>query len=455
MKIFFDIDGTLTDFEGFILKHRNYIEKKYGFSITNKKGYDIDEMFELKEKFFDQGFSKEVSKAKSEKILNEFWYKYYFNYCVMTKFRKGVKETLNKLKESGYEIIIVSSRKKTCDKSFIGKLVKYSTILKFKFNRINYNEIVFFENDEEKMKYLKKQDRDSIKVDDKPEIIDELSTYSKCICVSSSYNDKNFNENVCKIQSFENDEVINQVDEIIKRESSLDSISNLQLYSGIKKTERFYKIIKAIGTPFVKIAFKPIILNKQNISSEKPLIYAPNHRKTLDPFFIVLSSDDAIHWAALKRFFTGEDSIFNNSKNHFLCFLTSKIFEGIGAVPVDRGGDTTEMTNTINYYLSNSSNVGIFPEGTTNKHPNEKKLLEIKSGILHFAKDNHALIQPVSIYWTTNNPKNKVVINYGKAFSMDNLTIDEGKEKWNNEILDCLSQCEKYDEENKTLKLKY
>ncbi len=364
--------------------------------------------------------------------------------------------------DSNYEVEICSSRKKTCEKSLIGKLVKLSTILKFKINRIKYNKIVFFPSDEEKINYLKLNSRDSIIVDDKPEIIKNLSNFTKCLCVSSNYNNVSFNENVSIIKSFENNELFNKAENIknaISDQQKKHSVTNLNLYHGIKYTEKFYKVIRALGTPFVKIAFKPIILNKQNISPEKPLIYSPNHRKTLDPFFIVLSSDDAIHWAALKRFFTGEDSIFNNSKNKFLCFLTTKIFKGIGAVPVDRGGDTSEMIDTINYYLSNNCNVGIFPEGTTNKNPSKKELLEIKSGILHFAKDNNAIIQPVSIYWPSSEKqsKNKVIINYGKPFSMDNLSIEEGKEKWNNEVLFGLEQNKKYfdehiDTKNKILK---
>lgn len=216
-------------------------------------------------------------------------------------------------------------------------------------------------------------------------------------------------------------------------------------YPNLKSTERIYKMMKLIGTPIVSNMFHPIIINKKNISDKKPLIYAPNHRKTLDPFFIVMSSDDAIHWAALKRFFTGDDSIFNNSKNPFLCYLTSKLFKGMGLIPIERGGDNSDAISMLNYCLKNKSCIGIFPEGTTNKNPDTQELLEIKKGFLHFAKDNGALIQPVSIVWFPQNVsrKNRVVINYREPFSMENLAIEEGKKKWIDSVLNGIYESQK------------
>lgn len=49
--------------------------------------------------------------------------------------------------------------------------------------------------------------------------------------------------------------------------------------------------------------------------------------------------NNAVHWMALKRFFTGEDSIFNNNKNPILCKMTTLIFKSIGAVPIIRDQD--------------------------------------------------------------------------------------------------------------------
>ena len=76
MKIVFDIDGTLTNFEKFIIENKKYIEQKYFIELTNLYGYDVDEMFDIKNKFQDVNEGKE----KSKEIMNDFWDKYYFKY---------------------------------------------------------------------------------------------------------------------------------------------------------------------------------------------------------------------------------------------------------------------------------------------------------------------------------------------------------------------------------------
>ena len=272
-----------------------------------------------------------------------------------------------------------------------------------------------------------------IHVDDKESIINSLPSDIKCMYISSSYN-KNIDEKkAVKVDTYENWNLINKIDKI-----SVDKkVENVVTYPNIKNTEFNYKLVKSIGTPFVKFLYKPIILNKQNLVSNGPVVYASNHRKTLDPFFLVMSVDDAIHWAALRRFFTGEDSIFNNSKNPILCKITSKLFHGMGLIPVNRGGDNHEMIDLTNYYLKNGSNIGIFPEGTTNKNPANGEILEVKNGAFRFAKDNNALIQPISIVWfpKLKKIKHRVIINYGVPFTMSNITIEEGKKIWTDSVL--------------------
>ena len=120
----------------------------------------------------------------------------------------------------------------------------------------------------------------------------------------------------------------------------------------------------------------------------------------------------------MKRFFTGEDSIFNNNKNFFLRKLTALLFKELGYIPVERGGNNREAIEITNYCLKNGSSVGIFPEGTTNKKPKERELLPIKNGIFYFSKNNDVEIQPISIVWFPKGAcvPNKVVINYRKPF---------------------------------------
>lgn len=89
----------------------------------------------------------------------------------------------------------------------------------------------------------------------------------------------------------------------------------------------FYRIVQVLDYIAV-LRYQPLILNKDNQISKNGVIYAPNHRKTMDAFIMVAAVRAPVHWVALKRFFDGEDSIFNNSKNKILCNITRFLFHG-------------------------------------------------------------------------------------------------------------------------------
>lgn len=436
MNVAFDIDGTITNFEDFILKNKKYVEKKYGLTLSNSSGYDIDEMFQIRLHLMEQGIPSTEAIKQEEKIVNSFWNKYYIKY-LLTSFRKDVAKTVSNIKKRNGKVIMITSRKHACEKNFVGYFVRYSTILSLKLRNIKYDNIVFLPSDDVKIDYILNHNID-IMFDDKPYIINAISEQVKCVCIDSHYN-RQIDKNIDRIYDYSDNK---QMNHLLDEKISESKLQNVNLYPNIKKTEKNYKIVRTIGSPFVKFLFKPIILNEQNLSTSSTTIYAPNHRKTLDPFFIVMSIKEAIHWAALQRFFTGEDSIFNNSKNPLLCKLTAKLFKEMGLVPVNRGGDNTHMKEIFDYYLQNRCNVGIFPEGTTNKHPEISELLEIKNGAFYFAKNNDAIIQPISIIWFPRIKylKNNVIINYGKPFSMKDISLTEGKEKWRTSILEGIKE---------------
>lgn len=86
-------------------------------------------------------------------------------------------------------------------------------------------------------------------------------------------------------------------------------------------------------------------------------------------------------------------------------------------------------------------------------NPREHELLDIKSGLFHFAKDNYVEIQPISITWFPKNMKikNKIIVNYREPFLMENLTIEEGKQKWIESILNGINENKEF--MNKTIQL--
>lgn len=179
--------------------------------------------------------------------------------------------------------------------------------------------------------------------------------------------------------------------------------------------------------------FHPIVLNPQNIISDKKegIIYAPNHRSTLDPLVIESVFTEPIHWAALKRFFQGEDSIFNNSKNPILCKITKNVFYRLGYFPIERKSDNPNANNLeslmqMNLFLKNGYKIGIFAEGTTRKGE-KQDFGTFDDSFLRLAKKNKAWIQPITLLWI-NFPgaKHKVIVNFGQAFQMKDLDIEEG-----------------------------
>lgn len=202
-------------------------------------------------------------------------------------------------------------------------------------------------------------------------------------------------------------------------------------------TENIYKVACSLATPVLNNMYNPIILNKSVVPKDdsRSVIYAPNHRTTLDPFAIITATTDPIHWVALKRFFDAEDSIFNNSKNPFLCYLTKYLFTYMGFIPIDREANNLESLRLMNRLLKEGRNLGIFPEGTTNKHPDLYDIGPVKPGLTSMAKTHDSWIQPISLLWIDDQKmNNKVVINFREPYLASQMTKREGTDLWIEEV---------------------
>lgn len=234
-------------------------------------------------------------------------------------------------------------------------------------------------------------------------------------------------------------------------------------------TETVYKTIHKLSTPIIFKTFHPIILNNNNIPKNEPIILAPNHRTTLDPFVVTAGLDNPIHWLALKRFFDGEDSIFNNSKNPVLCKTTSLLFKNIGAVPFDREGNNIGSIKVLINYLRMNGTIGVFPEGGTNKKPEERDINEIKISLMNLSRSTDAWIIPISIIWIPKEAKikNKVIVNFREPYKSNGMSPNEAAEIWYSSIRSGLEENKKIiknlqeiegiilsEEEQKTLELK-
>lgn len=219
-RIGWDIDGTLTKFDEFVLREATkYMKAKYDMDVVYPDKYDLDLVFDVKNVLIQRGYSEEKATFESERILKDFWNLYYPKYC-LEPFREEVKETIEKLKADGDENFAISSRKKTTEESVLGRTVRGMALLQIMLNGVPFDRVIFAENDEEKLKIIKRNYID-IMIEDKPEMITEVSKFTEAICVSNPYNK---NVTSLKVDKYKDGEMYNAIQKV-KKEITVPLIS--------------------------------------------------------------------------------------------------------------------------------------------------------------------------------------------------------------------------------------
>lgn len=205
MKLVFDIDGTLTDFNTLLKKYAyEYFEKKYNMVVVNPNALEVEDIFDM-DNFFKNKYNCDINTAKSytKKALNLFWTSPFFiRFAVLDKFRPGVKEFINGLVEKGCSVEIHSSRCHTKEATIGRKFIEKLTMLQFKKNGIFLPKEAFnfYKTDEEKIKGMIEAKPDNV-FEDKKEIIEILDSCGiKSICIIGQHN-KDLN-NVEKWEDF-------------------------------------------------------------------------------------------------------------------------------------------------------------------------------------------------------------------------------------------------------------
>lgn len=433
MKIILDTDGTLTDFNKFIKENAiEYFETKYGMEIVYPDMLEIQEIFDMKN-FFIKKFN--CTELKAEKLtkeaLDKFWVSLRFvKFSLLTKFRPGVKEFINSKIKEGHTIEIHTSRDKTCENSLVGEIARKFTILQYMMNGIFLpkSSFHFHKNDEEKVAKIIDIKPDLV-FEDKPEIVKTFSQNGiKTICVSGNHN-KDIESSKCveKISDFKKIDLEGKLEKLIGK-------TNIKYYNRAAASDKFFNKIKLMR-PIIMSKFNPVILNANNIGNfdGESVVYAPNHRSTLDPIVITGILFKNIHWAALLRFFEGKDSIFNNSKNPLLCKITSNTFKKMEYFPIDRKSDNPNANNfnsikDMNGFLKISQSIGIFGEGTT-RRPEGMDFGTFDDSFILLAKKSDSWIQPITSLWIKElGIKQKVIINFGKPFKVGDMDTKEAME---------------------------
>lgn len=433
MKMVFDLDGTLTDFNSFIMKNAlPFFKNKYKLEVINKDALEIEDIFDIRNQLLkNNAISTEEAICQEKKMIKSFWFSVFFlKFSLGSRLRSGVKQYIKRLLKDGDCVEIHTSRAMTCKKNLAGRFAKMCTLMQLVLNGIPIHKVscCFYENDEAKVNSIIEIKPDIV-YDDKPEIIKELVLNDiSCVCVKGTHNKDVIDSNCVKvIEDFSNSDLEDIVECLIGKKK----YGYLKREAYAEKT--WIKLSKIY--PFVILYFRPVVLNKSNLIDgvKESVIYASNHQSTLDPLVITPIVNKSMHYVVLKRFMDGLDSIFNNNKNIVLRKFTANLFQELDLIPIERKQDNPNASNykalnDLNGFLSIKSRIGIFPEGTTRKE-NGDFWGTFDDTFIRLAQKHDSWIQPITIVWKGTSKKIPIV-NFGEAFKASNMTVEEAMQKY-------------------------
>ncbi len=166
MNIIFDIDDTITDETGFLLKYApGYLKKHYGIEtqVKNPDGYNVSEVFGLYEIFRrDSSLSEKDIEEKCRKAVNGFWNSHFLRY-MFYPIREDAAKVIAALNRKNCHISFVTLRgRKTHDNEtklqclVRKRIVPLLTAMQLKINHINYDRLIMAETSEEKIETVMK-----------------------------------------------------------------------------------------------------------------------------------------------------------------------------------------------------------------------------------------------------------------------------------------------------------
>lgn len=173
----------------------------------------------------------------------------------------------------------------------------------------------------------------------------------------------------------------------------------------------FYKVIRFIFAPIIKIIFNLHFEGTENIKENGSALICSNHRSLFDPIFI------AVGIKKRSLCFMAKMELF---KFKPFGFLLSKL----GAFPVNRGTGDVGAIKKAEEFLNQGKLLLIFPEGTRSKDGNP---LRPKSGAVYIASDTGADVIPVAVCFEGKKLsfRKKVTVCFGKTIPNSDIKISE------------------------------
>ena len=164
----------------------------------------------------------------------------------------------------------------------------------------------------------------------------------------------------------------------------------------------FYRLMKMIVAPLLKIFFRPWVEGMEHIPAEGPAIIASNHLSFSDSFFLPALMRRRVTFIAKAEYFTTP-----GVKGK----LTAAFFKGAGQLPVDRSGARGAGEAAIKAgidVLERGELFGIYPEGT--RSPDGRLYRGKPGGLARVALATGAPVIPVAMIDTEKiQPPGKVM----------------------------------------------
>lgn len=186
----------------------------------------------------------------------------------------------------------------------------------------------------------------------------------------------------------------------------------------MNKTPLLYSISKIVLGFIFKLYYNPIIVGKEVIPKNGPIIIAGNHKHLFDQCLTILSTKRCIHYMAKREY-------FDNKK-------IAWFFKGTGCISVDRSTKDPKAKEKALNILKQNGAIGIFPEGTRNKTP--ELLLPFKFGAVSMSKKTDATIVPFAITGDYVFRSKNLKITYGTPFKVGEMSLEEANDKLYKEI---------------------
>lgn len=193
MRIGIDIDGVLTDCERFMIDYGSKYCVENSLPIDIKLGeYDDTKMFNC-----------------SEEDAMGFWKTYVIEYFENYKIRDFAADVINKLKQEGHEIYIITARNEYGVPIEYREKIKEITEKWLAKNNVPYDKIIYSEGS--KLPYCV-GNYIEVMIEDSPRNIVEISSKIPVISYNNYWNEKIEGENIIKVHSWY--EVYNKIKNI-------------------------------------------------------------------------------------------------------------------------------------------------------------------------------------------------------------------------------------------------